>query len=146
LDFALRVGFDPRLCQPYRAQTKGKVERFLRYAQDNFLPSVRPTDLHDLADSGANRTRQARLRLPACLEDIDYRHPRGLDRSLLRSLATGDWLRARQNVLITGPTGVGKTFIGNSRAVRGDAPLLASRGRASGTRDAGGKYQENLRP
>jgi transposase len=48
LDFALRVGFDPRLCQPYRAQTKGKVERFLRYAQDNFLPSARPTDLHDL--------------------------------------------------------------------------------------------------
>lgn len=59
----------------------------------------------------ARLLRQARLRLPACLEDIDYRHPRGLDRSLLRSLATGDWLRARQNVLITGPTGVGKTFI-----------------------------------
>ncbi|MDR7462970.1 MAG: IS21-like element helper ATPase IstB [Armatimonadota bacterium] len=54
---------------------------------------------------------QVRLRLPACLEDVDYRHPRGLDRSLLRSLSTGDWLRARQNVLITGPTGVGKTFI-----------------------------------
>lgn len=54
---------------------------------------------------------QARLRLPACLEDVDYRHPRGLDRSLLRSLSNGDWLRARQNVLITGPTGVGKTFI-----------------------------------
>lgn len=48
LDFALRVGFDPRLGQPYRAQTKGKVERFLRYAQDNFIPSVRPTDLNDL--------------------------------------------------------------------------------------------------
>jgi transposase len=48
LDFALRAGFDARLCQPYRAQTKGKVERFLRYLQDNFLPSVRPTDLEDL--------------------------------------------------------------------------------------------------
>lgn len=59
----------------------------------------------------ARLLRQARLRLPACLEDIDHRHPRGLDRALLRSLATGDWLRARQNVLITGPTGVGKTFI-----------------------------------
>lgn len=59
----------------------------------------------------ARLLRQARLRLPACLEDVDHRHPRGLDRALLRSLATCDWLRARQNVLITGPTGVGKTFI-----------------------------------
>lgn len=48
LDFALRVGFDMRLCRSYRAQTKGKVERFLRYVQDNFVPSARPTDLGDL--------------------------------------------------------------------------------------------------
>lgn len=54
LDFALRVGFDIRLCRPYRAQTKGKVERFLRYVQENFVPSARPTDLEDL-------NRQARL-------------------------------------------------------------------------------------
>src|SRR5579875_862289 len=40
LDCALRMGFDPRLCQPYRAQTKGKVERFLRYVQDTFVPSA----------------------------------------------------------------------------------------------------------
>lgn len=59
----------------------------------------------------ARLLRQARLRLLACVEDIDLRHPRGLDKALLRSLATCDWLRARQNVLITGPTGVGKTFI-----------------------------------
>ncbi len=52
----------------------------------------------------------ARLRLSACLEDIDYA-PRGLDRSLLRHLSTGDWLARGQNVVITGPTGAGKTFI-----------------------------------
>lgn len=54
---------------------------------------------------------QAKLRIPACMEDIDYRHPRGLDRSLLQSLAQGRWIRSRQSVLLTGPTGCGKTYI-----------------------------------
>lgn len=55
--------------------------------------------------------KNAKLRLPACPEDIDYQQPRGLDRSVLRSLTSCDWIRMRQNVLITGPTGVGKTFL-----------------------------------
>jgi len=55
--------------------------------------------------------KEARLRLPACPEDINYRHPRGLDRSVMRSLVTCGWLDAHRNVVITGPTGVGKTFI-----------------------------------
>jgi len=57
------------------------------------------------------RLRTARLRQPACLEDIDYRVPRGLDRGLLHALAAGRWLREHQNVLVTGPTGVGKTYV-----------------------------------
>jgi len=59
----------------------------------------------------ARLLKEAKLRLPACLEDLDYQHPRGLDRAVLRHLAGGHWIRARQNVLITGPTGIGKTFI-----------------------------------
>jgi len=57
------------------------------------------------------RLRQAKLRLSAALEDIDYRHPRGLDKSLMIALASCQWVRDRRNILITGPTGIGKTWI-----------------------------------
>lgn len=53
----------------------------------------------------------ARLRQSACVEDIDYRHPRGLERSLVAALSTCDWIRARQNLHITGPTGTGKSWL-----------------------------------
>jgi DNA replication protein DnaC len=47
----------------------------------------------------------------ACIEDIDWRASRGLDRALITMLAGGDWLRHGRNVLITGATGVGKTWL-----------------------------------
>lgn len=47
----------------------------------------------------------------ACIEDIDWRGSRGLDRALITALAGGDWLRHGYNVLITGATGVGKTWL-----------------------------------
>jgi DNA replication protein DnaC len=53
----------------------------------------------------------AKLRINACIEDIDYRHPRGLHKSHLAQLATGDWIRRHQNLVITGPTGTGKTWL-----------------------------------
>jgi DNA replication protein DnaC len=58
------------------------------------------------------RLRQAKLRQTACIEDIDYRHPRRLDKSFMARLATCQWVRERHNVLITGPTGIGKTWLG----------------------------------
>ena len=58
-----------------------------------------------------NRLRRARLKHDACIEDINFRHRRGLDRELVLSLADGRWVREHLNVLITGPTGVGKTWI-----------------------------------
>jgi len=57
------------------------------------------------------RLHTAKLRQAACIEDIDYRQPRGLDKALLTRLATGQWVRDRHNVLITGPTGIGKTWL-----------------------------------
>ena len=57
------------------------------------------------------RLRRARLRERACMEDIDYRASRGLNRSLMKALASCSWLASHENVLITGPTGAGKTWI-----------------------------------
>ena len=58
-----------------------------------------------------SRLRRARLRHTAILEDIDYRNSRGLDKGLVQSLASCQWVKEHLNVLITGPTGVGKTWL-----------------------------------
>ncbi len=55
--------------------------------------------------------KNARLKINACLEDIDYQHPRKLDKKVIAHLSSMKWLLAHQSVLLSGPTGVGKTFI-----------------------------------
>lgn len=55
--------------------------------------------------------KNARLKVDACLEDIDYQHPRKLDKKLMVHLGSLQWLLAHQNVLLSGPTGVGKTYL-----------------------------------
>jgi DNA replication protein DnaC len=57
------------------------------------------------------RLRQAKFRLSAQIEDVDYRYPRGLDKSLVLNLASCQWVKERRNILITGPTGIGKTWM-----------------------------------
>jgi DNA replication protein DnaC len=58
------------------------------------------------------RLRKAKLNQQAAVENIDYRYHRGLDKSLMLHLSSCQWIKAHQNVLITGPTGTGKTYIG----------------------------------
>lgn len=57
------------------------------------------------------RLRKARLRQDGCIEDINFRHPRGLDKSLVMRLAGCEWIKEHNNLIITGPTGVGKTYL-----------------------------------
>jgi len=59
----------------------------------------------------AARLRYARLRHHAVVEDIDYRAPRGLDRGLFNKLVNGEWIDAHDNLILCGPTGVGKSWL-----------------------------------
>ncbi len=59
----------------------------------------------------ATRLKFAALRQAAVVEDIDWQTARGLDRALFQRLAAGDWIGRRQNLLVVGPTGVGKSWI-----------------------------------
>jgi DNA replication protein DnaC len=82
------LGFEDRLLLLLDAEELARRERSLEY-----------------------RLRAAGLKQHARLEDLDYKAGRRLDRPLLESLATGRWLREKRNVLLTGPCGVGKTFL-----------------------------------
>jgi len=57
------------------------------------------------------RLRYAKLRHQAVIEDIDYRAPRSLDRALFNKLAEGSWIDAHDNLILCGPTGIGKSWL-----------------------------------
>jgi DNA replication protein DnaC len=59
----------------------------------------------------ARRLKTAKLRYPATLEDLDLRAPRGLDRSVIAHLAQSTWVAGAHNLIVTGPTGVGKSYL-----------------------------------
>ncbi len=57
------------------------------------------------------RLRSAKMRYAASIEDVDFKHPRGLDRQQVLSLGNCGWIQSRHNLLITGPTGIGKSYL-----------------------------------
>ena len=76
------------------------------------------------------RLRHARLRQRAVVEDVDYRAPRGLDRALFQKLVAGDWVEVPQNLIIEGPTGVGKSWLAcalGNKACRDNRSVLYQR-------------------
>lgn len=78
----------------------------------------------------ANRLKFAGLRQNAAIEDIDFKAARGLDRTLLHQLMAGDWIDRKQNLIIIGPTGIGKSFIAcalGHKACRDDRAVLYQR-------------------
>ena len=72
-------------------------------------------------DSKSLKTRlsKAKLRMSACLEDLDHKAGRGLDKTLIASLATSVWIGRRRNVIIEGKTGAGKTYLACALAHQG---------------------------
>ena len=65
----------------------------------------------------ARRLKAAKLRANACVEDIDYRVSRGLDKSVIRALAQESaWVQRHENIFVIGPTGVGKSFLASALA------------------------------
>jgi DNA replication protein DnaC len=76
------------------------------------------------------RLRYARLRHQAAVEDVDYRAARGLDRALFQKLVAGGWIDAHENLVITGPTGVGKSWLASAlghKACRDNRSVLYQR-------------------
>lgn len=77
------------------------------------------------------RLRNARLRHgDACVEDVDYRAPRHLDKTLFQQLVLGKWIARKQNLIITGPCGVGKSWLAcalGQKACRDDRSVLYKR-------------------
>jgi DNA replication protein DnaC len=89
-------------------------------------PAARPRDHRAPGPPPAG---SAALR-QACIEDVDYRAPRGLDRALFQKLAQGGWIEERRNLIIEGPTGVGKSWLAcalGHRACRDNHSVLYQR-------------------
>jgi len=102
-------------------QLHGMVDALRRFGEQAPAPDVAPADLVGLlADAECAyrdhrklqiRLKQAKLRQQAAIEDVDYRHPRGLAKSVMLELSSSRWVTLHQNIILTGKTGVGKSYL-----------------------------------
>ncbi|MEI7705731.1 MAG: IS21-like element helper ATPase IstB [Deltaproteobacteria bacterium] len=99
----------------------GMAEALRRWMEQTKEKAMTPLDLAGLLVDAewrdreqrklTGRLRTARFRQDACVEDIDYQHPRGLQKAVMLDLASCRWVDAHQNVCLTGKTGVGKSYL-----------------------------------
>ena len=116
--FGLAKGFEERLADPKQASlSHAEFVGLLVQDEKTYRDNMRLRRL----------LKKAKLRQEASLEDIDYGASRGLSRQVMLELAGTQWVTAHRNVLVTGPTGVGKSYIvcalGNA-AARAGFPVL----------------------
>jgi DNA replication protein DnaC len=99
----------------------GMAEALRRFADAPKTPDITPPELVAmLAEAEAlsrenraltGRLRRAAFRISACVEDIDYSLPRGLSKPAMLELASSRWVKAKKNIILTGPAGAGKSHL-----------------------------------
>lgn len=88
---------------------------FKSFSQDELIAHLVDAEWEDRHNRRLERLlRNARFRYQASLNEMDYHTPRGLDKGLILRLSNGDYIRKAENVIIIGPTGVGKSFIASA--------------------------------
>ena len=94
----------------YREVTESALER--NFSLDELIAHLVEAEYEDRYNRKLKRLiRQARFKQQASFEQIDFNQPRGMDKNMLLRLQQGDWLKKSRDLIITGPTGVGKSFI-----------------------------------
>jgi DNA replication protein DnaC len=96
--------------QAYREITDNTLEK--NFSLDELIAHLIQAEYQDRYNKKLKRlVRQARFKQQACLEQINFHQPRGMDKTMLLRLQQGDWIKKSKDLIITGPTGVGKSFI-----------------------------------
>lgn len=92
-----------------------KTASLKEYTHDEMMAHLIEAEWNDRHNRRLDRLlKSARFRYQASLAEIDYQHPRGLDKGLILQLNNGDYIKKAQNVIIIGPTGVGKSFVASA--------------------------------
>lgn len=92
-----------------------KTANLKEYTHDEMMAHLVQAEWDDRQNRKLIRLiKQARFRYNASITQMDYTHPRSLDKGLIQRLATGEFINKAQNVIIVGPTGVGKSFIASA--------------------------------